>query len=210
VSGAGNTESVATVMRVLEASRLSVPVRDVTVRMVAHHFHSGFMRSDAKNEELAVYPMWYRVYCESQDVTDRFTGDEFTTELRRRFPHQRPLYAASSAVKNVVRIVRDDRSLTHVCSPGGLPGGFDCRLSRAGAEPVWHPELPEAEAMDLVRNAAVGDGIEAFEDDGSVRFTERAHRALKTYIGYDCPVLRPDEVEARADELVARLNEAAR
>lgn len=209
-SGAGNTESVATVMRVVVAERLGVPVRDVTVRMVGHHFHSGFMRSDAPNSELETYPLWYRLYCAGEDVTARFQDDAFITELRQRFPFQRPLYAASSAVQNALRILRDDRTVSHVCSPGGLPGAFDARLGRDGAEVVWHSELPEPEAMELVRKCAEGDGIAGYDANGSVRFTERAHAALVKHLNYDCPVLKPDEVEERADELVARLNEAAR
>ena len=49
-----------------------------------------------------------------------------------------------------------------------------------------------------------------YEADGSARITERAHAALVKYMNYDCPVLRPAEVEERAEELVAKLNEAAR
>jgi hypothetical protein len=167
------------------------------------------MRSPAENAELVDYPLFYRISVAGEDFTERFQGDESVTELRRRFPHQRPLYAASSAVKNGMRVLREDRTLTHVCSPAGLPGAFDARLSRDGAEVVYHPDLPEAAAMELVRKSAVGDGIDAYLDDGSVRFTERAHAALVKHIGYDCAVLRPDEIEARADELVERLNEKA-
>jgi hypothetical protein len=207
-SGAGNSESVATVMRVVAATRLGAPVRDVTLRMVAHHFHSGFMRSPATLDELNEFPLWYRINCAGEDVTDRLAGNEFMAEVRRRFPYQRPLYAATSAAKNMLRILRDDHTITHVCSPGGLPGGFDARLTRNGAVPVWHADLPEAKAMKLVHHAATGDGIQEIAADGSVVFTKRANDALKKYIGYDCPVLRVDETEQRADELVNCLKAA--
>lgn len=208
--GAGNTDSVTAVLRHRAAKKLNVPARDLTIRMVAHHFHSGFMRSPARNEELQDYPWWFKVYAAGVDVTDQFRSDEFLSEWRAHFPHQRPLYAASSAAKNTLRILRDDPTLTHVVAPGGLAGGVDCRLTSKGAEPVWHPEMPEDKAMELLRKAGEGDGIAGYDADGSARITERAHAALVKYIGYDCPVLRPAEVEDRAGELVARLNEAAK
>ncbi|MCB1387622.1 MAG: saccharopine dehydrogenase NADP-binding domain-containing protein [Rhodobacteraceae bacterium] len=208
--GAGNTDSVTAVLKARAARKLGVPLRDLTVRMVAHHFHSGFMRSPAKNDELQTYPWWFKVYAAGVDVTDQFTSDEFLTEWRAHFPLQRPLYAASSAAKNTLRILRDDPTITHVVAPGGLAGGVDCRLTSAGAVPVWHPEMPEAKAMELLRKAGEGDGIAGYDADGSARITERAHAALVKYMNYDCPVLRPAEVEERAEELVAKLNEAAR
>lgn len=208
--GAGNTDSVVAVLKARAAKKLGIPARDLTVRMVAHHFHSGFMRSPAKNDELQDYPWWFRVYAAGEDVTDEFRSDAFLTEWRAHFPHQRPLYAASSAAKNTLRILRDDPRITHVVAPGGLPGGVDCRLTSKGAVPVWHAELPEAKAMELLHKAAEGDGIAGYDADGSARITERAHAALVKYIGYDCPVLRPAEVEDRAEELVARLNETAK
>ena len=207
--GAGNTDSVVSVLKARAARKLGVPMRELTVRMTAHHFHSGFMRSPAKNEELVEYPWWFRVYVNGVDVTDKFTSDEFLTEWRAHFPHQRPLYAASSAAKNTLRILRDDPTLTHVVAPGGLPGAFDCRLTSKGAEPVWHPDLPETEAIALVKKAGEGDGIAGYDADGSARITERAHAALVKYMNYDCRVLRPDEIEDRAEELIARLNETA-
>lgn len=207
--GAGNTDSVTAVLKARAAKKLSVPTRDLTVRMVAHHFHSGFMRSPAQNDELETYPWWFKVYTAGVDVTDQFTSDAFLTEWRAHFPHQRPLYAASSAAKNTLRILRDDPTITHVVAPGGLAGGVDCRLTSKGAVPVWHPELPEAAALELLRKAGEGDGIASFDADGGARMTERAHAALVKYIGYDCLVMRPDEIEVRAEELVAKLNEAA-
>lgn len=207
--GAGNTDSVGAVLKARAAKRLGVPLRDLSVRMVAHHFHSGFMRSPARNEELETYPWWFKVHAAGVDVTDQFTSDEFLTEWRAHFPLQRPLYAASSAAKNTLRILRDDPTITHVVAPGGLAGGVDCRLTSKGAVPVWHPEMPEDKAMALLRKAGEGDGIAGYDADGSARITERAHAALVKYMNYDCAVLRPSEVEDRAGELIAKLNEAA-
>ncbi|TAN34956.1 hypothetical protein EPN29_01175 [bacterium] len=207
--GAGNSENIATVMRLVAARRLCLPTKDVTVALVAHHFHAWSLVSQEDDHERRVErPFRFRIHAHQVDVTADLDTRDFWAEVKGHYPHKRPLFAATSAAKNVLRILRDDRSLSHVSSPAGRGAGFDTRLGRKGAEVVLPPQMSEAEADALIAKAQAGDGIERIEAGGAVRFTDVAYEAMKGVLGYDCRVLAPDEIVGRADELVARLESA--
>jgi hypothetical protein len=102
----------------------------------------------------------------------------------------------AAATAHAVRaLLADEPVATHAPSPGGRPGGYPVQLSRAAIEldlPEW---LDEAAAVDLNERAARWDGIERIEPDGTIVFTE-------AFLGIER--VRPDEVDAVADELEER------
>ena len=110
-----------------------------------------------------------------------------------------------SAVKNIMRLVRNDRTRTHVCSPWGYGGGYDVRFGRDLAEIALphHISLEAAEQIQV--QGQIGDGIQAIEPSGQVIFTERASAVMKQILGYDCPTLNPEDSAERAVELIERL-----
>ncbi|WP_143194066.1 hypothetical protein [Micromonospora sp. CB01531] len=203
ICGSGNSENICTVMRVVAAEHLGLPVQDVYVRLIANHFHAWALAAD--DPEFAERPMWYRILVGPDDVTETVTTDAYWADVRQRYPRTRPAFAATSAVKNASRLLRDDLTLSHVTGPGGLIGGVDARLGRSGVELVWPSGISEVEARQLLARAQQGDGIERIADDGAVHFTEGSAQAMRELMNYDCDVLQPDEVEQRAEELMSRI-----
>lgn len=204
--GSGNTENLCTTLRLLCADRLGVPVRDVTISLIAHHFHCWFMKSRATADDLAQQPFFLRVYLRQRDVTDELVGDpEFLPALRQRYPYQRPRFAATSVAQNVLRALRNDQTVKHVSSPMGFPGGIDGRFVDGRVEVVPPEGITEPEIAELLAKARIADGIQEIADDGTVHFTDRAHEAMGELLGVDCPVLKVDEVDERSRELYAKL-----
>lgn len=204
-TGCGNSQNINTVMRVVAARHLEVPVRDVTVQLVANHFHAWALAADAP--EMAERPMYYRIFSNERDVTERLDVPTYWNEVRRLYPRQRPAFAATSAVQNAVRLIRDDFTTGHVNSPGGLIGGVEARLGRGSVEVVWPVGITEADGLALLANAQQGDGIRGIAENGDVAFVPECAEAMRTYLKYDCDVLPFVDVEARADELIERLPE---
>jgi len=201
--GCGNSENIATIMRLVAAEHLDVAVQDVRVQLVANHFHAWALAAD--DPEMTERPMWFRIYARAAEVTKQLDNETYWAHVRRIYPRQRPMFAATSAVQNAVRLLRDDRTLSHVTAPGGFPGGVDTRLGADGPEIVLPDELPEADAIALLTRAQQGDGIDGIDPDGSVRMVPQCAEVMREITGYDCDVLRFGEVADRAAELIERL-----
>lgn len=202
-AGCGNSQNIATIVRLSAAKELGIPVRDVDIELVANHFHAWALAAD--DPEMAQRPLWLRVYVQNQDVTDSVTTESFWADVRATYPRQRPVFAASSAVQNAMRIVRDDRTAGHINSPAGLPGGVTARLGADGAELLLPAGMSEADVRSMLTTAQQGDGIDGIDPDGSVRISPASAAVMKELIGYDCEVLHFDEIGDRAEELLARL-----
>ena len=102
----------------------------------------------------------------------------------------------AAATAHAVRALLGDRPVaTHAPAPGGRPGGYPVRVSRAGVELDLPEGLDESAAVALNERAARWDGIDRIEDDGTIVFTE-------PFLGF--ARVKPDEVDAVADELEAR------
>ena len=127
-------------------------------------------------------------------------GDDRVRELFRapyllppgRGTHELTAAATAHAVQ---ALLGDTPVATHAPAPGGRPGGYPVRISRAGVELDLPDGLDEAAAVTLNERAARWDGIERIESDGTIVFAE--------------PVLgvervAPSEVDAVADELEER------
>lgn len=204
--GSGNTENLATTLRLVCASRFKVPTRDIEIRLVAHHYHCWFMKSRSTEADLAERPFIFRVYCQQVDRTAELAADPtFIADVRQRYPYQRPRFAATSVAKNVMRMLRNDPTLSHVSSPGARGGGMDARF----VDGTWTPVLPAGVTMAEVEacyaKARAGDGIVEIAADGAVRYSDGAYQAMKDLLKYDCAVLKPAEIEAQGNELLTRI-----
>ena len=206
--GAGNSDLLRAGIRWAAARRLNVPVRDVAVYLLAHHFHVVYFWMELEQKEsLADHPYWLRVMVGDADVTAELGAESLLAEAGRALPRGRAIMArtAASAVEKVRHLLQDHGHLSHAPGPAGLAGGYDVRLARSGAKVVLPQGVSFQQARAMIERAQRGDGIESIRPDGSVVFTRTAHEAMLDVLGYDCPVLRPGESEARADELRARL-----
>ena len=201
--GSGNTENLCSTIRMIVADRFGLPTREVEINLIAHHYHSWFMRSASQESDLKDRPFYLKAYCNSDDVTDELFADpNFIPAVRKRYPYQRPRFAATSVVKNTVRMLRGDRVISHVSSPASFPGGINARYGAGVWEIVLPKGLSEADVLNLLAKARHADGIDDIAIDGTVTFTDRGQSAMKELLGYHCPVLRPAEVHEQADILL--------
>jgi len=201
--GSGNTENLCSTLRLVVADRLGVPTREVDIRLIAHHYHSWFQRSASPESDLQERPFHFRAFCRSDDVTDELLADpSFIGAVRKRYPYQRPRFAATSVVKNTLRMLRQDRVVSHVSSPAAFCGGIDARFTGAGWEIVPPKGVTLADAEALLAKAAHADGIGSIAADGTVTFSDRGHAAMREILRYDCKVLRPAEVHDQAEVLM--------
>lgn len=202
-SGSGNTENLCSTLRMIVADKMAVPTREIDIQLIAHHFHCWFMKSPSELSDLEERMFFLRAFCRGEDVTEQFLGDPaFLPSVRSRYPYQRPRFAATSVVKNTIRMLRGDRVVTHVASPAALGGGMDARF----VDGAWQPVLPKGVSMADVEGvysrARKADGVDSIAADGTVTFTDRGNGAMRELLGFDCKVLKPAEVHDRAAELL--------
>lgn len=202
-SGSGNTENLCSTLRMIVADKLRVPTREIDIKLIAHHYHSWFMRSPSELSDLENRMFYFRAFCRSDDVTETFMSDpDFLPSVRKRYPYQRPRFAATSVVKNTLRMLRMDSVVSHVSSPAALGGGMDARFTSDGWVPVLPKDMTMAAVETLLQTAREADGIQSIASDGTVTFTPVANGAMSELLGFDCTVLKPGDVQDRAKELL--------
>jgi len=210
--GIGNCDLIVPYVKKAAAEILSVPMSNVSVQLIAHHYHA-YMWCRAGTGLDA--PYYLRVYVNNEDVTNRLgTAESFVAELPKRGlrpagRHGQFVVAASSQ-KNILAILNDTGELTHAPGPKGLEGGYPVRLSRNGAEVVL-PEgvsLEQARALNL--EAQKYDGVQEIRDNGDVVFTPEAAETFREMLGVEYDVVSIDTAFEQAMELRKRFHEFVR
>ncbi len=210
--GIGNGDLIAPYVQKTAAELLGVPMRNVSVQMVVHHYHAyTWCRAGTGHDA----PHYLKVMVGADDVTPEL-GDmsEFIAELPRHA--MRPagrhgqFVVAASAVKNIMAIVNDTQELTHAPGPMGLEGGYPIRLGRRGATVV----PPKGMSVDQARALNVGaqrfDGIEEIRENGDVIFTPESQETFKEMLGLDHSHVSVNSALEQATELRKRFLEFAR
>jgi hypothetical protein len=201
--GIGNMDLIVPYIRKAASEMLDVPMSNVGVEMIAHHYHGyNWCRSGDGYDA----PHYLRVYAGVEDVTDRL-GDmrQFVAELPRRA--MRPagrhgqFVVAASSVKNIMAILNDTGELTHAPGPQGLEGGYPVRLSRQGAQVVPPQGMSVEQARALMLAAQQYDGIQEIRDNGDVVLTDEAYTTFKEMVGVDCRVVTIEDSFEQAMEL---------
>jgi len=206
--GGGNLDFLVPRIKRVVGEKLKVPMREVTVFLVAHH---------AVITTVGKAPFWYKILVRDKNVTDMFS----TEEIRRVIP---PLYRieerwvgaplqydiAASFVKNMLAIYFDTSELSHTPGPRGLPGGFPVRINAKGVEVVLPDEMKLNDAIKINEAAARFEGIEKIKDDGTTVLTDEAVKLLKDALGYDCKQFRLAEAAEKAGELISLYKETLR
>src|SRR4030066_348738 len=140
---------------------LGVPMRNVSVELIAHHYHAYYWCRYGTGCEA---PFYLRVYIGQEDVTEKL-GDieKFIAELPKR--GMRPagrhgqFVVAGSTLKNIMAIFNDTGEITHAPGPQGLEGGYPVRLSRKGAQVILPKGMTIEQARALNVKAQAYDGI---------------------------------------------------
>lgn len=203
--GGGNLDLLVPKIKMVVSEKLKVPMREVTVFLLAHH---------AVFTSVGEAPFRYKILVRDKNVTDKFTVEE----IRRAIPpHYRieerwvgaPLQydIAASFVKNMLAVYFDTNELSHAPGPQGLPGGFPVRINAKGVEVVLPEELTLDNAIKINEEAARFDGIEKIKDDGTTVLTDKAAELIKEALGYDCKQFELAECAEKARELVSLYKE---
>jgi hypothetical protein len=210
--GIGNMDLVIPYVQKAAAAILDVPMRDVRVELVAHHYHAYYWCRTGTGADV---PHHLRVFVGTDDVTAAL-GDrrEFIRQLpqhgRRPAGRHGQFVVAGSSVKNILAILHDTDELTHAPGPAGLEGGYPVRIGRRGVEVVPPAGLTLGDARALNLQAQVHDGIQEIADDGAVILTDEAAGMLREVLGLDCRRITHEDSYARALELRAKFQAFAR
>jgi hypothetical protein len=210
--GIGNMDLVIPYIRKATSELLNVPISNVGVEMIAHHYHCYNWCRSGKGYDA---PHFLKVYAGQHDITDRL-GDRqsFVAELPKRAlrPAGRhgQFLVASSSVKNIMAILNDTAELTHAPGPQGLEGGYPVRLSRRGAEVVLPEGLSLEQARKLMLEAQQCDGVLEIRANGDIVVTDEAYENFKQTLGVDCRTITIEDSFDQYQELRRKLNEFAR
>ena len=214
--GAGNVGEIAAKLEVLAALRHGVERTAVDVRLVAHHAterhaFSAFVSLGGTVAGPTGPPPTHAcvrvggAQLPADDVRSLFAAPYALG--RGRETHA--LTAATTALA-VQALLTDTPQRVHVPAPGGRPGGYPARLSRAGVELDLPEGLTETDARAINAVAARWDGIEHIAQDGTVTFTPAVADATERILGLRLGRLTLDDHDAVANELMARLAEPSR
>ena len=181
--GIGNGDLIAPYVQKTAAEILGVPMRNVTVQMVVHHYHAyTWCRAGTGHQA----PHFLKVMVGPDDVTEELGSREaFIAALPKHA--MRPagrhgqFVVAASSVKNIMAIVNDTQELTHAPGPCGLEGGYPIRLGRDGATVVPPTGMSVDDARAINLEAQRFDGVEEIRDNGDVVFTPESERTSRRF-----------------------------
>jgi hypothetical protein len=206
--GIGNVDLAVPAIQQVASRRLGVPMREVEVRAIAHHFHSFNLLYHGHTYGI---PFHLEVRSGGRDVTAALDNPQFLAAVadEGRLPAgaAATYVVAASACRTLLGILRDTGEVSHAPGPAGLPGGYPVRLFRRGVELALPPAVPLERAIALNEGGQRAEGVDRIEADGTVVFTETAHAVLRDVVGFDCRGFRSDEAEQVARELGAKLKE---
>jgi hypothetical protein len=203
--GLGNIDLLIAPLRMGVARQLDVPVHNVSVYAILHHYHTTHFRKHSSGA-----PAYFlRLMVGDHDVTDQFNTDLLLHQVsqdRLSGPPGNPVVAASG-IKNALALLRDTGLLTHSPGPQGLPGGYPVRLCTSGVEVVLPSGVTMEQARAYSEAGQRADGIERIDADGTVVYTDKAAQTIKEVLGYELAPLEFDACDAQAAELIARFQD---
>jgi hypothetical protein len=208
-TGAGNVLEMAAKLVVVVAARAGVEREAVDVRLVAHHatervaFPAFAGLAGAGGGPTGPPPVNASVSVNGEALPE----DDVRSLLNAAYPlragHATHSLTAAATAATVAALLSDEPQRLHVPAPGGRPGGYPVRISRAGVELDLPPGLSEADAIAVNAVAARWDGIERIEPDGSFVYCGWVSDALERTLGIRLERVKPSESDAVADDLEA-------
>jgi hypothetical protein len=205
--GLGSGDLIVPAIRKRVAEKLRKRIQDVSIRYVAHE-----VILDQCRVGMLTAPYILRILVNGKDVTTQFDCDRLLIQAYSCTAGGRDIHplTAWSGVKNALAIVNDTNLLTHVAAPNGLVGGYDARLNAEGAEVVLPEGVDLADAIKINEEGQRQNGVDRIDDDGTIIFTNDSWKKMKELLGYDCRMLKLDECELRAHELIERYKRLSR
>jgi hypothetical protein len=210
--GIGNMDLIVPYIQKAASELLNVPMKNIGVEMIAHHYHAYHWCRTGTGFEA---PHYLRVYVGHDDVTNRLRDmKQLVAELPKRA--MRPagrhgqFQVAASSVKNIMAICNDTNEITHAPGPQGLEGGYPVRLSRKGVEVILPQGMNIEEARHLMIQAQQYDGIREIRDNGNIVVTDEAYETFRKMMEVDCRVITIEDSYEQAIELKKKFHEFAR
>jgi hypothetical protein len=200
--GIGNVENAACTLRLAAARMLSVPLRSITVYLVAPHYVSYHL---ARFGTTGGAPYYLKVMADDRDATPALNVEELfamlPAEIRRPGGTKAHPVVASSVCKIILAMAFNTGELGHAPGPNGLPGGYPIRINSDGVNVFLPGELTLEEAIRINNEAQIHEGVESIELDGTVVLTEKASGIFRTLLDYDCREYSIKCCEEKAEEL---------
>ncbi|MEV0562764.1 hypothetical protein [Dactylosporangium sp. NPDC050588] len=209
-AGIGNVANNVPALRLIAAERLGVPVRDVGVRFVAHHYVSHHVSRTGDAE-----PDTFRLQVTVKGADRTADVDAGTLFLPLTSSHRRlggmagQLMTAASALSVLRPLLHGDAAQAHAPGVGGLPGGYPVRIGHGAVVLDLPASVGLGDAVAVNEAGQRRDGIDRIRPDGTVEFTEESAGIMRESLGYDCRTMRLADCADHALELGARYQEYA-
>jgi hypothetical protein len=201
-SGFGNASLVLDAVRSVVAHKLKVPMRNVSVTVIAHH---AFCMNPP-----GTVPYYARIRHLEEDITAKFNVDELVGKAQTHIYGPRwsvidivNAHTAAQGARIASAIVNDTGEI--ICAPGvdGTPGTLPARFDARGAKIVMPSDFSMKEARELFEQGLKIDGIERYEKDGTIVFTEPTVQILEEGLGLKgWRTLRLSDAQKMAKELI--------
>lgn len=208
--GIGNVANPVPPIRASIAYQLGVPMKEVRIFFVCQHFLSHFV---PRFGHTGGAPYYLKAIVNGDDATDRLDMDKVFAELPKRFRRaggrEGQVLTASSAAAATLAMANDTGEFMHTPGPNGLPGGYPVRVDADGGRVVLPSDITLEEAIQMNVECGRFDGIEGFDDDGTVHFVEEQMRIMEDMLGYSVKSMKVEETEEHYRELDRKFKEFA-
>lgn len=208
LTGIGDLANNIPAIRVALAHQWQIPLSKIEARLIAAHWVSYWM----SRMDVTGAPYHLSVVVDGQNATARIKRKELFQELRTTLKRvggtESLLMTASSALVVCQALLCNQSVLTHAPGPHGLPGGYPVKINAQEIVLDLPFDLTLEGAKQINEAGLRFDGIERFEPDGTVVFTDEAVCRYKELLGYECPRLPLAEVKEQAEELQQHYEQA--
>jgi len=202
-SGMGNASLVLDAVRHVVAQKLGVSMRNVSVTMIAHH---AFCMNPP-----GTVPYYARIRYLEEDITAKLNVNELIAEAQTQIygPGWSVIdivnqHTAAQGARIAAAIANDTGEVIYAPGVDGTPGTLPARFDADGAKIVMPPGLSREEAQALFEQGLKIDGIERYENDGTIVFTEPTVQILEEGLGLKgWRTLRLSDAQKMAKELIA-------
>jgi hypothetical protein len=200
--GVGNVDLIAPAVLTYISQKTRLDRSNIEIYLVCHHQHWVYPREAGYKPGA---PYFLKILADGKDVTNQFDTDEVMYNSVKLYAPGIAFttVSASSTLKNLNALVKDQDLKTHSPGPNGLPGGYPVLLNGNGAEVNLPDEITLDDAIKMNEESGKLDSIQEIQDDGTVVFTDYAHKIMKEILGFNCKSFKPSESKDLALKQIA-------
>lgn len=203
--GMGNLDNLVPVIRMQIAQKMNVPMQSIKVYLFSHHFNNVWC---TRQRPGGMCPYKMKILINGEDVTAQFNTDELmlgTTKAKNRLGGtDGSSLTASSAVKHTLAFLNDMEIFSHAPGVNGNVGGYPFYIKDNKVELTLPFGITLEEAIKVNLEGQYRDGIQEIQKDGTVIFTDEAVSLMKQAINYECKIMKYQDHEAWAKELLTK------